>query len=996
MPRPRLPRRQIFVVAIGVAVLVALPSAAVRIDAAPRTSSLEVSAAALASWERGPGAAWPSVSWPPAGISTPPPTVPIGAVNRTLFLGNDTLLPGNVPLRECLSPAGIVFDPLVGEVVLTCGATHLPDGTSLSAIVAVDPSTGNVTRIIESNALPDQIVFDRFDGQLYFDNLNSTNIGSLNASSLVPGANISLGAVADGIALDPVNQQLYAAEGADDRAVVVNTTTRLVVATVATGSTPLWVTFAPPTGEVFVSNDLGTNLTVINGTTDRVTASIPVGTHPTDMAFDPKTGLVYVANGGSANVTVVNATIHRSVGSIATVSGQGAISYASGTGEIYVSGFTSNQVEVVNTTAGSVVASLSVATAPIGLLEQPDHATVWVACGGGGGIVERVHESSRTLGSPVVLTTFPLSVVNDPRDRTDFVTSTDRPLGISQNVTAVSALTDRIDGSFSFGGFTEGMTWDPTTDLLYVTNAQNDTVSVVGGSDLRLRENIPVGSTPRAALLDPANRWLYVADYGGSNLTVINTSSARSVASIPVGAAPDDLAYDPLHDRIYVANYNSANVSVVDPTAGRAVASVAVGAGPFGIAYDAARGWVAVSDLAVHNVCLINTTSQLLVRVVGVGSQPDGVTYVPADHDLYVSNAGSDNLTVLGGPADLPIGSIVVGSAPGGAAYDPTHDELVVANSFSGSLTFITLPPPPAYPVSFLEHGLPPGTPWSVTVNGRSNGTTTPTIGFEEPNGTGYAFSVPVPSGHAPTPAAGTFNVTGNPVQVTIDFGAAVPTTYLVQFNETGLPYGSSWDVQLNGSVLPSTSGSATAELPNGTAYPYLVDGPTHYAPAPAAGTLNVTGRAVYVSVAFGPASPSPTITALATDPTTLVASRPFNLSVTVGGGEPPLGYEYQGLPTGCVSVNASRLPCVTPSAGTYTVNVTVSDFFHRTASRSLSFVITPASGSGGGGTTGSGLNPLELGILAGVALAAVLGVAAGILRRRPGPPHDDGGPPGG
>lgn len=76
---------------------------------------------------------------------------------------------------------------------------------------------------------------------------------------------------------------------------------------------------------------------------------------------------------------------------------------------------------------------------------------------------------------------------------------------------------------------------------------------------------------------------------------------------------------------------------------------------------------------------------------------------------------------------------------------------------------------PPIYEVTFVEHGLRPGTLWSVTLNGITFNSTGRRIAFWDPNGT-YAYSAEVLSGH-PVPAIrGEVTVRGASIEVLVRF----------------------------------------------------------------------------------------------------------------------------------------------------------------------------------------------------------------------------------
>ncbi len=76
---------------------------------------------------------------------------------------------------------------------------------------------------------------------------------------------------------------------------------------------------------------------------------------------------------------------------------------------------------------------------------------------------------------------------------------------------------------------------------------------------------------------------------------------------------------------------------------------------------------------------------------------------------------------------------------------------------------------PPLYSVTFAEKGLPPGTSWSVTLNGITLSSTGRTIVFWDPDGT-YSYSVPRADGESPTPSHGAVTIRNTALQVKVAF----------------------------------------------------------------------------------------------------------------------------------------------------------------------------------------------------------------------------------
>ena len=257
----------------------------------------------------------------------------------------------------------------------------------------------------------------------------------------------------------------------------------------------------------------------------------------------------------------------------------------------------------------------------------------------------------------------------------------------------------------------------------------------------------------------------------------------------------------------------------------------------------------------------------------------------------YTFSVGAGSSGPFFGPACYN----VTGNGTGGP-YVPTPANGTVVVDGSNVTVNISFAPLALYNVTFAETGLPNGTYWYVDLasgwwDSTFNASFGSTVGFEVPNGT-YTFSVGSGFAHdppgaapgwwngsgsgsyVPTPQTGTVSVFGSNVTVSIDFAPLV--YYAVTFNETGLPNGTAWSVDLGGSSSggwgdhgagplcgPSPNGSGgpvvngttiTFELPNGV-YNFTVanvtTNNTTYVPTPSSGSVTVNGSNVSVSVSF-------------------------------------------------------------------------------------------------------------------------------------------------
>jgi nitrous oxidase accessory protein NosD len=153
--------------------------------------------------------------------------------------------------------------------------------------------------------------------------------------------------------------------------------------------------------------------------------------------------------------------------------------------------------------------------------------------------------------------------------------------------------------------------------------------------------------------------------------------------------------------------------------------------------------------------------------------------------------------------------------------------------------------------VTFVESGLPSGSPWYVTFNGTEVAETAGNdISFPQVNGawTNVSYMVdPVP-GYVASPASGIVTEHGADITVDVSF---VPFDFTVDFVETGLPAGTTWSVTVGASEISSGTDTVSFQLTNGT-YDYSVTGVPGYTTS-WSGTFTVNGADVSMPVDFLP-----------------------------------------------------------------------------------------------------------------------------------------------
>ncbi|HTT35220.1 MAG TPA: hypothetical protein VMH78_05065, partial [Thermoplasmata archaeon] len=780
-------------------------------------------------------------------------------------------------------PETPAFDPSNGFVYVSNEYSCCP---TVAPTVSIFSGSKRIASVgVGSDPAPP--IFDPANGLVYVENRGSGTVTVINGTRSI--ANVTIAGISRGFGevpgVDPVTGLAYFPYADGGHVAVVNGTRLLAL--IRTDHLPQFATYDPHNGFVYVVNEWCTRYTacdangtvsVIHGT--QLLATVGVGSFPDAPTVDSH-GYVYVANSGACNFYTVtwNCTAHN--------------------------------VTVLNGTRS--VRSLPVSTHPYAALFDPVNHLLYVTHKAG---VEILNLTNLSAGAPFVKPFgwfgVPGPPALDPTTGNVLVPQEcERYVPRCSNISVLEGTT--IGGTISVGGTDPGSpVYAAPLGCFYVASGDyygNLTVLCPTGS--YSATFVPAG------LPTGANWTVWVG-----NRTL--TGSGPLVASnLSAGALSIDAS-------------TSANVSVpyvTEPIVIGANATIVVDFVP--ALAGTPRNPPVERNVTIREDGLPNGTSWS-VTLAGdqrtttsdsiVFQEPAGNYYLwvpwvssyeptPGSETVTVPNAdlevdilftwvtGNSTFAMTFYEAGLPAGtswSVTVGSTQTASA--PSSIAFVLPNgtySFSvpdaagysavpaagtfrldgeanwTSIVFVVRPPP-TFPLSFAESGLPDGTSWGVQIDGVLIQSTQAAIVLQRPNGT-YNYSIEPLAGWLTDGYSGTASIAGGPSLTTVEWRRAVyEATFTERFLADGLP----WWINVSGEAPIETvlSGVSTV-LPNGT-YDYTASaaGGSYQSPG---GTFEVAGGPVGLTLSFVRIVPPPPTYGVVFVPTGLPGDAVW--SVTVG-----------------------------------------------------------------------------------------------------------------
>ncbi|MGE0651724.1 MAG: YncE family protein, partial [Alphaproteobacteria bacterium] len=114
----------------------------------------------------------------------------------------------------------------------------------------------------------------------------------------------------------------------------------------------------------------------------------------------------------------------------------------------------------------------------------------------------------------------------------------------------------------------------------FVTNSEDDTITVVDLVAGRVTHTLPAGDYPHGLRLSPDGRQSLVANVADGTVSLFDAETLDEITRIPVGKAPVQVGFLPDGARAYVSLRDEDAVAVIDLASRTVIGRIPVGDGP--------------------------------------------------------------------------------------------------------------------------------------------------------------------------------------------------------------------------------------------------------------------------------------------------------------------------------------------------------------------------------------------------------------------------------
>ena len=265
-------------------------------------------------------------------------------------------------------------------------------------------------------------------------------------------------------------------------------------------------------------------------------------------------------------------------------------------------------------------------------------------------------------------------------------------------------------------------------DTVYAVSGGTHQVVAIDAAKYTVRAVAPTGSGP-AHVIEAPNGKVYVTNADDGTVSVYQGTTLAPAGAIELGGMPHGLRAADGGSVIVVANHHTGKLDLIDPNTDRPTAAVSVGIEPVQVAVSADGRYAYSSVTEPPSVVKVDLTSRTVVGSVAVPTPPVQLYLTPDGKSVLSANQGTaqqpgDTMSVIDTAAMTSAGTVQTGSGPHGVVLDDTGTRAWITNTFADTVSAIdvsTLSASATIPVGKSPNGISfsprtPATPPSATV----------------------------------------------------------------------------------------------------------------------------------------------------------------------------------------------------------------------------------------------------------------------------------------
>ncbi len=220
-------------------------------------------------------------------------------------------------------------------------------------------------------------------------------------------------------------------------------------------------------------------------------------------------------------------------------------------------------------------------------------------------------------------------------------------------VTVIDSSTNTIINTIKDVTKPHGIAVNPNTNRVYVASYTRNQVIVIDGDQDTVLTEIGVGNLPNSVSVNPNTNTIYTCNEDNTFSVINGNTNFAATYSTAVLDFPRGIAVNSITNKVYIPNYNLNNVSVIDTRTNSQIETISSHfANPLDVVVDKKRNYIYVtnnSSVGGNSITVINGRNDQVIDVITGMPGAWGVAIHELSNIIFVTSPGSDALSVING-----------------------------------------------------------------------------------------------------------------------------------------------------------------------------------------------------------------------------------------------------------------------------------------------------------------------------------------------------------
>jgi PQQ-dependent catabolism-associated beta-propeller protein len=243
----------------------------------------------------------------------------------------------------------------------------------------------------------------------------------------------------------------------------------------------------------------------------------------------------------------------------------------------------------------------------------------------------------------------------------------------------VDTSTLKVSGRLPSGKDPETFAMDPDGEFLYVSNEDDNLVTVINIAKQKAVKEIPVGVEPEGVAVSPDGRWVISTSETTNMVHWIDRASLEIKDNTLVDPRPRSALFTADTQQLWVTSEIAGSLTIFDVATRQAVKKLSFKIPgvtqekiqPVGIRVDKDRRYGYVALGPSNRVAVIDAQKLVVIDYLLVGQRVWNLEFSPDQKRLYTTNGVSNDISIIDLEKHKVLKSVAVGHYPWGLAVKP-------------------------------------------------------------------------------------------------------------------------------------------------------------------------------------------------------------------------------------------------------------------------------------------------------------------------------------